>query len=55
MKVWIEEDYECYVVTFWTKEGAGVEAEIPEEVLKTYEAAADQWRKAQQALLKYVK
>lgn len=55
MKIWIEEDYECRVVTFWDKEGLGVEAEVPEEVIKKYNTLADQWREAQQELLKYVK
>jgi len=54
MKIWIEEDYETYVVTFWEKDVAGIEADVPEEVIKNYEAAASKWREAQEALLKYV-
>jgi hypothetical protein len=56
MKVWIEEDYETQIVIVWKDQNPyGTETEVPEEVLKNYEAAANQWREAQQALLKYVK
>lgn len=56
MKIWIEEDYECRMVTFWHKKTSyGVETEVPKELIEKYNAVAAQWSEVQQELLKYVK
>lgn len=55
MEVWIEDDYVAHVVTVWHKENPyGTKADVPVELIKNLEQAAEQYKKAQQAILEYV-
>lgn len=55
MKVWIEDSYEAQTVQVWHEEHPyGTEADVPEELVKNLEQAAEQYGRAQQAILKYI-